>query len=242
MIKKVIVVIIVIFISSSIIMAKNPQIKKGLNPKQISENNDTLLNITDLDYTDIEIDRIICPYDNELKITELEYSDINISRISFPYEIEGIYSSVLTYESIASEANEMFLRKNGDIYYGIIKIKSTDDRTIYIFMLFDSYLNFKDGMTVQKITNKKDYENIQIGATTFEEIIKIDSGVILLENESYNDDIPNAVSFHRFTDDTMMKIDYIKVAEKWIVKDISIKEDPMKFLDSLLTKDLEQIT
>lgn len=171
-------------------------------------------------------------YNNDMSIRKLSVSEVKLARLEYSFDVENGFSSTISLTDVRSQFSSFYLRFNKGIYYGVVK---TSDG--YLFMLFDDNLQFKDGMPIKKLTTKKDFDGIKTGISTVEDIKKVDPGTLLIKNISEN--ALEGESFHRFADGTMLVVTYQKESGRWIVKDMLFKDDPTKFLEYLLPKDLE---
>ena len=178
-------------------------------------------------------------YNNHSDVSKLKISKVGLLRLEYPYEIEGTFSSSISLQDIFAEFNSLCIRYNEGVYYVVARTNGNDKVNRYLFMLLNDELQFKDGMLLHKLTEKKNYDNIKVGMSTAEDINKIDFGTVIIDN--VNESGLKAVSYHRFIDGTMLVIRYTKMSEKWIVEDMVFKDDPTKFINYLLPQDLELI-
>lgn len=172
-------------------------------------------------------------YDNESDITTLrerELSDV-IEALNLPYEMRTALSVVYDLEDLKSDGIVDIVRynKDKDMFYSVTHVEGGR----YLLLLYEPHkkgYHVVDGFLVSTLANKASFENISKGMKR-EEIIKNDPSACVFENRSY----------HRFSDKSILRIDYTLEDGQYIVSDFQYLEDQVFVLDYLLPKDSEII-
>lgn len=170
-------------------------------------------------------------YDNKTDIAALKEQELSpeIERLNRPYEIRAALSVVYDMETLKSDGIAEIVRFNQDKFYSVTHVEDGK----YLFLLYeeqneDYYVI--DGFLVSTLADKTFFENISKGMKR-EEILKNDPSSCIFENCSY----------HRFSDKSMLKIEYTLEDDQYIVSEFQFIKNPVSVLDYLLPEDFDKI-
>lgn len=171
-------------------------------------------------------------YDNKSDIEMLKEWEVleEIERLNLPNEVRMSLSVVYDIETLKADGIVETVRYNNDKFYSVTPVEGGK----YLFLLYEEKKEgyyVIDGFLASSLVDKILFEDISKGMKR-EEIIKRDSSSCVFENYSY----------HRFTDKSIMKIEYELVEEEYIVSEFHFLEEPVSVLDYLISEDFEKIT
>ncbi|MGF7144656.1 hypothetical protein HNQ56_003088 [Anaerotaenia torta] len=172
-------------------------------------------------------------YDNRSDISAIREQEFSskIQSLNIPYGERMLMSVVYDLESLKSDGLIDIVRynKEKDMFYSVSHMEGGQ----YLFLLYEEFkgsYHMIDGFLVSTLADKALFENISRGMKQ-EEIIKDDPSSCIYLNHSY----------HRFSDKSMLRVDYTVENTHYIVSDFEFIENTISVLDYLLPKDLEQI-
>lgn len=173
---------------------------------------------------------------NNIPFTELITKENKISdfgRLKLPYDLQGAYSLRLSIDDVKATLGLECYRTNGEYVYSVHKVLFEDGTTNYCFISYSSDIVI-DTWFVSEIPSKDNFDKIKKGKTTFQQIKKLDKAAII-----YDTDEPT--SYHRFSDGTMMIIQYSEEDGINVVEDYTLTSDPVDIVNRLLTIDFDLI-
>lgn len=171
-----------------------------------------------------------------VQANNLVTKNVNVSEfgaLNLPYRLQGSRSMAFNMDFVKDMVGLECLRTNDKVSYSVHKVSFANDIEGYAFISYNSEAVI-DTWFVVKIPSKSEFENIKVNKTTLEQIKQLDPATIV-----YDSDEP--VSYHRFSDGTMMEIYYKNNGDKLVVKEYGISEDPANIVENLLPIDLELV-
>ncbi len=171
-------------------------------------------------------------YDNKSDITTLKEQELStdIEELNLPYEVRTALSVVYKINTLKSDGIVDLVRYNKDKFYSVTLVEDNK----YLFLLYEENneeYHVVDGFLTSTLVDKKIFENISVGMR-LEDIIEKDPSSCVFENYSY----------HRFSDKSMLRIEYVLEDNHDIVSEFYFLENPEgSVLDYLLPEDLEKI-
>lgn len=172
----------------------------------------------------------IVPF-TELVTKENKLSDFG--RLELPYDLQGTFSLCLEKDYVKNTLGIECLRKNGEYEYSVHKVLFDDGTINYCFISYQSGF-VVDSWFVSKIPSKSSFRKIAKDKTTLEQVKQIDKATMFFGDESPS-------SYHRFSDGTMMIIEYSGIDESSVVTDYYVEQDPVNIVNHLLPADLKLI-
>ncbi|KIR03262.1 hypothetical protein P261_02077 [Lachnospiraceae bacterium TWA4] len=172
-------------------------------------------------------------YDNEQDLRLLEEKEFpsDTEWLTYPFYVNGMMSRVITLKDVKKKGLATVIRHKNDYYYSVDKIKGGK----YLFLLYgqingqgneDDYL-LEDGYLYSGFPDKSYFESIKKGMKKVEILAKDPSAVFLKDFTS---------SFHRFSDQTILRVEYNLRDE---VTDYEFYTDEKSVLEYLSLEDWE---
>ena len=137
---------------------------------------------------------------NSIISSIINYSELG--RLELPYHLQGSYSIALTLEDVEESIGVECLRINSTAIYSIHKVKFENGNNGYCFISYKNGIVI-DSWCVTNFPSKSQFKAIQCNITSVEEIKSIDPDTLVFEAQT-------PVSYHRFSDGSMMEIYYKK--------------------------------
>ncbi|NLB40821.1 MAG: hypothetical protein GX815_00900 [Clostridiales bacterium] len=185
--------------------------------------------------SDDDMTNLKTPYDNQIDIDSLqekEISDINVV-LTYPNRIRGAMSVTWDIEHVQSVGLAQIVRYNNGRYYSVDRF--TDGR--YLFIVYEAKENQSysmDGFLCSTLADRSQF--VVTNGMNREDVIKGDLSSFYVEAEG-------AASYHRFSDKSIMVVEYTGDNGKYVVSDFAYLSDEyyINVLDYLLPHDLEKI-
>ena len=159
------------------------------------------------------------------------------SFLNIPYSITSSISFVTKKADVMNKYGKPeVVRKQSDYSYEIRTLK--DKSKLFVFYGNDE--NVIDSWRLNKLLNRNDFDNIKIEASKESDIREIDPYFQIFE---YSEKRENGISEHRVDDNGLIKVEYKKTNNVWVVSSILYeKQDPSGFLSKLLPEDKSMIS
>jgi hypothetical protein len=185
--------------------------------------------------SDDDMTTLKVPYDNQIDIDSLqekEISDINVV-LTYPNRIRGAMSVTWDIEHVQSAGLAQIVRYNNGRYYSVDRF--ADGR--YLFIVYEVKENQSysmDGFLCSTLVDRSQF--VVTNGMKREDVIKNDPSSFYLEAEG-------AATYHRFSDKSIMVVEYAEVNGKYVVSDFAYLSDEyyINVLEYLLPQDLEKI-
>lgn len=174
--------------------------------------------------------------DNQTPIDTLKPVDCRDLVYNGPSEYNGMFSSVLLFEDIYSDYENVLLRCESGVYYSVCKIKDLRGNTCYQFDLFEKQLNDYsenelvqiESMRIHKFLPKSEFMQIKKFAT-LSKVKNLDKSTSVFSGEK--------VSYHYLTGGEIAKVSY----KFGLVSDIEYFTDEYNFYSMLLEQDRQAL-
>lgn len=144
-----------------------------------------------------------------------------------------MHSYLPSIDSIKESIGLECLRDNNGFSYSVHKFINEEKKTVYCFISYNNEV-VKDFWFVSKIPSKLRFKMLMKNINDLDDVKNIDSATFLYDFET-------PCSFHRFKDGSMVKINYNKDGNKYIISSFEWMEDPSHIVENLLPIDLELI-
>ena len=171
-------------------------------------------------------------YNNNIELSNIITVNINnkkvqsmLNTINKPYEVS--FSRVAYLSSLKEIGLGTIIRYNKNHFYSVDKL--SDGK--YVFLLLSPIDNdyvVNDGIIVSKLIERASFVDVKKGTKK--------STIIGLDNNSVDF---GQTSYHRFSDDSMIKIEYINNGSEYIANSIIELDNNMSVVHYLLIKDLQ---
>lgn len=169
---------------------------------------------------------------NDLITTSISIEEMG--RLSLPGRVQGGMSFALSKDYVKELVGLECFRRNGNVEYSVHKVVLETDKEVYCFIFYQDGI-VADSWFVQNLPSKSRFLKKMLEKdVTLEEIQLLDPATVII-------DLDENISYHRFSDGTIMEICYDEVDGKLVVSDYHISTDTFNAVNNLLDIDREMI-